>query len=566
MLVITHGVSDRTVCAVRRGAGGHQPLLPGQGAARASASGGTGDLVLGPAPGAAAPHPGPPAAGVHAGRDPPLPGGGAGALGRGTGGGGHGATRPPDAQPGGAGRAQRGRGAAAARPRAGRPAGAGHRRCRAALPGRGPGGPGGGADADRGRGSPGRVDGAGRPSRGRGGGHGQAGRGPLRPPRPGAHPGRRDAGGGGGATAARHLPPAPGGERHAGPTPLPAGRAPGRPRAHRARIVSASTRTGMAGSPLELEHPPDLVLLAGAARDAGQEVMLFERSAPESVSVLGIGRRYELVSVPGGVALEYAECLLLDQEPGPRLEAAARLWRRLTARVVDLPGLPEAGPVALGGFAFDLDREPGGPWLGFPALLLRVPALTLALVGGRAFAAGDLALLPQPSSPPGAGTARIDVEPRPAEAEWARLVGRARDRLRRGAARKVVLAREVVARGDRPITAGAVARRLVGASPELLVRRSGAVAICQPMAGSIGRGGDGRADATLAERLRTSRKDVAEHRLTVAHVTAALRRLGAQVSVGSPEVLRLPNIQHLATRVEARLGLPPHDLLEVADR
>jgi menaquinone-specific isochorismate synthase len=338
------------------------------------------------------------------------------------------------------------------------------------------------------------------------------------------------------------------------------------------------------GSRVELESAPDLVQLAGAARDAGQEVMLFERSAPGAVSVVGIGRRYELVSTPSGVALEDATGRCLDHEAGGRLEAAARLWQRLAAPLADQIGPPGSGLVALGGFAFEPDREPEAPWLGFPALLLRIPALTVTLASGRAFATGDLTLLQQPTTPSRASGRRFVLDPLPTEREWTEMAAQAIRRLRRGTAQKVVLAREVVAHSDRPIAAGAVAQRLrlayptcyrylitggdgttfVGASPELLVRRFGKAVTCQPMAGSIGRGGDGATDAALATHLRASVKDTAEHRLTVAHVAAALSNLGAAVSTASPEVLTLPNIQHLATTVEARFDARPHDLLQVA--
>jgi hypothetical protein len=55
--------------------------------------------------------------------------------------------------------------------------------------------------------------------------------------------------------------------------------------------------------PLALEGTPDLLELASAARDAGHDVVLLERPMPDAVSMVGIGRRYDLVSSPSGVTL-----------------------------------------------------------------------------------------------------------------------------------------------------------------------------------------------------------------------------------------------------------------------
>jgi len=134
----------------------------------------------------------------------------------------------------------------------------------------------------------------------------------------------------------------------------------------------------------ELDRTPDLVELAGAARDAGHEVLLIERPMPDAVSVAGIGTAYEVVSAPGGVALEDAGGAVLDREAGSdRVQAAARMWRRVrdTLRADGAGALPPgAGPIAIGGFAYRTDRDPSGPWSGFPSLLLRVPALAVARV------------------------------------------------------------------------------------------------------------------------------------------------------------------------------------------
>lgn len=333
----------------------------------------------------------------------------------------------------------------------------------------------------------------------------------------------------------------------------------------------------------ELDRTPDLVELVGAARDAGREVMLIERPMPDAISIAGIGRRYDIVSTPDGAALEDATGRQVDRERDrSRVAAAARLWRRLAGDAG--AGPPGTGLVALGGFAFAPDREPAGPWRGFPALLFRVPALAVARARGRTFATGDLELLDQPASWSGPAARMFQVEPARPESEWMAAVAEATRRLRGGRATKVVLAREVVAHGDGALAAGAVVRALrtaypacfvylvtgadgsafAGASPELLVRRSGRTATAQPMAGSIARGENEVQDRALADRLRASAKDAAEHRVTAGHVAASLAAFADDVEIGHPEIVRFTNIQHLATTIRAELREPPASLLDLA--
>jgi isochorismate synthase len=317
----------------------------------------------------------------------------------------------------------------------------------------------------------------------------------------------------------------------------------------------------------------DPLAVAEAARDAGQEVCLFGRQG--GPLLVGVGRRWDLVSHPGGVALEGAEGVV-DGEAGPPLLAATRLWRRVAAT--------EPSLVALGGFAFDVDREPGPPWAGFPALLFRVPALILVHGRGRTTVRGEVELLQErPVWSPGQGR-RFELEPsRPAE-DWTEMVARARRRLRAGEANKVVLAREVMAHGDGPLSAGQVVRRLAarypgcflylvtgsdgtafaGASPELLVGRRGSAVRSQPMAGSARRGASAPADEELGRQLLGSAKEMAEHRATAGHVVSALAALGAQVRSAEPHLVRLSNIQHLATTISAWFPGRPPGLLELA--
>jgi isochorismate synthase len=335
----------------------------------------------------------------------------------------------------------------------------------------------------------------------------------------------------------------------------------------------------------ELDRTPDLVALVDAARTAGHEVMLSERPMPDAVSVAGIGRRYDVVSTADGAALEDASGRGLDREAGAdRLAAAARLWRRLAAERQPDAGIPATGLVAIGGFAFDPGREPRGAWQGFPALLFRVPALAVTRVRGRTFATGDLDLLEQTPSWEAPGARGFELEPVRSEADWMAAVAEAARRLRGGEADKVVLAREVMARGDGVVAAGRVARALrgaypacftylisgadgtafAGASPELLLRRFGHAVTSQPMAGSTARGENEDEDDALAALLVASAKNAAEHSVTARHVAEALRATCDRVHVRGPEIARFTNIQHLATTVQGELRHPYPSLLELA--
>jgi isochorismate synthase len=167
---------------------------------------------------------------------------------------------------------------------------------------------------------------------------------------------------------------------------------------------------------------------------------------------------------------------------------------------------------------------------------------------------------------------------------WTAAVETAAARLRTGEAEKVVLAREVIARGDGVVSAGMVLRGLraaypscftylvagadgtafAGASPELLVRRTGEHAFAQPMGGSIARGATDAEDERLGRELIDSGKNTAEHRHVARFVVDALRPFSDFVESRDPEVVRFTNIQHLATSVAATLRAPAADVLTLA--
>lgn len=129
---------------------------------------------------------------------------------------------------------------------------------------------------------------------------------------------------------------------------------------------------------------------------------------------------------------------------------------------------------------------------------------------------------------------------------------------------------EADARGNLParplplVQEGAFPQVFLGATPErLLSVWQGRVQI-DALAGSAARGATSHQDQVLAERLLCSAKDRREHEWVVRSIQEALGRLGMDPCISpQPRLLRLANIQHLQTLIEAELPADVHlfDLL-----
>jgi menaquinone-specific isochorismate synthase len=239
--------------------------------------------------------------------------------------------------------------------------------------------------------------------------------------------------------------------------------------------------------------------------------------------------------------------------------AVARAWLDSlfgAATVEDPLRMPGTGPVAFGSFSFD--PKSGESVIVVPRVVLgrRDGVGWYTTVGDRA---EPLALLRAPTAPTGVRWSDGEVN----ATRHLRAVSTAIDRIRAGQVSKVVLARDLLAVADAPIDVRVLLRRLadrfpscytfacaglVGATPELLVRRTGGEVESLVLAGTIAKGDD------AADRLFTSAKDREEHAYASDMVRAALAPLCSELTMpAEPELLRLPNLIHLATPVRGRL-------------
>ncbi len=257
---------------------------------------------------------------------------------------------------------------------------------------------------------------------------------------------------------------------------------------------------------------------------------------------------------------------------GPeRIAQADRAWTALARHAVvrDEVGLPGCGPVAFGSFSFSPDSPTGG--------VLVVPEIVLGRRGDRWWltTVGLGPVLPGPSVLPDVAPAASPGDVAFADGaltapQWEAAVAEAIRRIESGALDKVVLARDLEARTRNPVDPRWVLRRLaerypecwtfsvdglLGATPELLIRREKGLVTSRVLAGTIRRTGDDDHDLSNAASLARSSKDLEEHEYAVASVAQVLAPHCTSTNVpDAPFVLHLANVMHLATDVTGVLA------------
>lgn len=104
---------------------------------------------------------------------------------------------------------------------------------------------------------------------------------------------------------------------------------------------------------------------------------------------------------------------------------------------------------------------------------------------------------------------------------------------------------------SQPLPDGAV---VVGASPELLIRRSGQAISSVPLAGSVPRSDDAATDAARAEALTHSTKDLTEHAYVVEQIVEVLAPYCQTLDYPERPILhRTDTLWHLATPIHGVL-------------
>jgi salicylate biosynthesis isochorismate synthase/menaquinone-specific isochorismate synthase len=375
----------------------------------------------------------------------------------------------------------------------------------------------------------------------------------------------------------------------------------GRLLARLALAVKRARRTGgevLASISLPLAAGVDPSAVVCASRRAGERWFLFEQPDRGRAAVAALGQATSLHAA--------------GEE---RFASVADRWRALSASAVADPADEPAGagPLAVGGFAFAPDGGAAPHWQGFEPASLTVPEVALVRRRGGDRGSGaepvvgmTLSALACPDDVPEQLLARLELrvaelrseplgllDPAPTgrfqvasampPEHFEGAVARAAELIGAGRMQKIVLAREVQVHAPRayePAAIFGVLREefsscfvfcvgrgdatLIAASPELLVRREGHRVSTLALAGSTRRSADPAVDAHLGERLLRDRSYREEHAIVARRIERTLRPHAIWVAAaGEPELVRIANIQHLATPIRAQLAAPM-EALELA--
>ena len=179
----------------------------------------------------------------------------------------------------------------------------------------------------------------------------------------------------------------------------------------------------------------------------------------------------------------------------------------------------------------------------------------------------------------------IAVQSTPASGEFKASVSAALDAFAQGKLAKVVLSRKLILTLHKPADPERVlarlmaqnphafhfslplgqGRRLLGASPELLLRVSGGEVFTHPLAGSARRASEPVQDEAVARDLLASRKDQHEHKLVIDEIRRVLTPHCRELAIPpGPTLMSTDTLWHLGTPIAGQLHGSDASVLSLA--
>lgn len=305
---------------------------------------------------------------------------------------------------------------------------------------------------------------------------------------------------------------------------------------------------------------PGLKFQTKEISDPGDLLQLLPKSTPEQKIAVWLRERTGMIAIGETVSFE-----ILGQE---RFSRAHRWWRDVVtdSKVSDSVNVTGTGAFAFASFGFRAQPTPS---------VLIVPRIVVGKTDGKSWITTSdgtdplaaLAELKKPQLAPTSPGAIEIVGGSITEAAWGQIVADLVAKINHGDIDKVVLARDLVVNTENAIDVRYLIEKLantfpdcwtyyvdglVGATPEMLLRKRGNNIISRVLAGTITQNKDSDNNELLQAKLLTSDKDQQEHDYAVQSVSAALAVHCTDLVVpAAPTVLQLANVAHLSTEVTA---------------
>lgn len=250
---------------------------------------------------------------------------------------------------------------------------------------------------------------------------------------------------------------------------------------------------------------------------------------------------------------------------GPTMAEADAWWTEFAAKVeneTEMPGRFGTGPLAYGAFVFDPERGNTKPVFVVPEVVIgrRDGVSWLTQVGYDRVS--PVRPDPQPAPQPPMGLYFEDGQV--TGADWLQLIAHVSERMQRGDAERVVLARDLRAIATSPISMAWVLRQwllnyggctcylvdgVVGATPDVMLHRENGLVTSRVLAGGIERLGSVDNSTRMATLLSSSER-MHQHRLAVEASSVSLRRFFTGMHVPeAPFVATFPDMLYLATDI-----------------
>jgi menaquinone-specific isochorismate synthase len=294
--------------------------------------------------------------------------------------------------------------------------------------------------------------------------------------------------------------------------------------------------------------------------DPGDLLSLLPKPSADQKIAVWIRERTGMIALGESIRFE-----ILGQE---RFSRAHRWWRDLVSNstIDDAVNVTGTGAFAFASFGFRAQPTPS---------ILIVPKIVIGKTDGRCWITTSdgtdpnrvLAEIKKPHIAPTApGNIKI-TGGTVAESTWSQTIDEIVSKINHGDIDKVVLARDLNVETENSIDIRYILENLattfsdcwtyyidglIGATPEMLLRKRGNEIISRVLAGTITQNKDKDNNKLLQAKLLASDKDQQEHDYAVQSVAAALAIHCTDLAVPkSPTILRLANVAHLSTEVTA---------------